>query len=310
MSPLPRIRTYESDVAEALKKNSVSRADIALAEGARLRRAAPAAAGAAETETASHLLRISTDLPVGSGAARLPWRQIVLWGGGAVLLALVGAGIYYGFLWSRGVLNTETTTTQGSNAQTAGGLSIAAGETRAGLIQKIQKAVEDADIQLNEVRPLAVTIEGAPLTPEKLFAILSATAPASLARAFDSPLSFGAHAFRGNQLFILIPVRSYEYAFAGMLQWGNTILDDVGPLFKIQTNALALPQGTSTTAALQQPPALKDAIIKNKDARALFAQDGSIIFLYSFLDRETLLITTNDETLKTLLPKVSRGQLR
>ncbi len=247
------------------------------------------------------MLRISTDLPAAAGALRLPWRQIAFWGGGVVLLALVGVGIYYGFLWSRGALDAGTPTTPTPNLSAGANLVIAAGETRAGFIQKITAAVEKATIPLNEVKLFPVTIEGAPLTPEKLFALLSASAPASLARSLDASLSFGIHSFRGNQLFILIPVRSYEYAVAGMLQWGNAILDDLGPLFKIKTGELAL---------LSSAPALKDAIVKNKDARALFAADGSIIFLYSFLDRETLLITGSDETAKTLLPKVSRGQLR
>ena len=297
MSPLPRIRTYESDVAEALKKGSVSRADIALAEGKR--RTAPQG-GAAETATPSHLLRISTDLPVGNAVAQLPWRQIAFWGGGVVALALVGAGIYYGFLWSRGALSSQTAPAQTPTVETGAGLAIAAGETRAGFIQKLTDSVEKATIPLNEVKLLAVTIEGAPLSSEKLFAFLSASAPASLARSLGTPLSLGVHSFRGNQLFLILPVRSYEYAVAGMLQWGNAILDDLGPLFKIKMSELAL---------LPVAPALKDAIIKNKDARALFAADGYITFLYSFVDKETLLITTNDETLKTLLPKVSRGQL-
>lgn len=306
MSPLPRIRTYESDVAEALKKWSVSRADIALAEGER-KRAAPQG-GAIETSAQSHLLRISTDLPSGGGAVRLPLRQIALWGGGAVILALVGAGIYYGYLWSRGALDTDTSIVT-ETAPASAGLVIAAGETRAGLIQKITSAVEKATILLNEVQPLVVTIENAPLSPEKFFALLSANPPASLIRSLGTPLTLGVHSFRGNQLFIIIPVRSYEYAFAEMLKWGNAILDDLGPLFEVRAGALAISQGT-TTAALEPTPELKDAIIKNKDARALFAQDGSIIFLYSFPDKETLVITTNDETLKTLLPKMSKGQLR
>ncbi len=307
MTPLQRIRTYESDVNEALKKENVSRTDIALAE--EKRRVASPEETTGETPLSDHRLRLSTDLPQERGVAALPWKKILLGGGGVLAVLLIGGGVYYGFLWSRGALETQTANTPLSPQAVATTLSIAAGETRAGFIKKVTDAVEQATIPLNEVRALAVSIDGQPLTPEKFFSLLSARAPESLLRALAPTLTLGAHSFKGNQLFVLVPVRSYEYAFAGMLQWGDIILTDLGPLFNAAPNQLASTQTATTSAALPPAPTLKDAIIRNKDTRALFDSSGSIIFLYSFLDKETLLITSNDETMKTLLPKVRNGEL-
>ncbi len=298
---LPRIRTYESDVAEAMQKGNVSRAEIALAEGSRRQKAAGSPAPAVDAAPAApKTMRLSTDLPEG-GASVVPWRPIALWGGGALALAALGAFIYYGFLWSRGALATTEDGTSATQLATATGLQILPGETRAGLIQKLTEATENAPNQLGEARALAVQIDGAPITTEQFFTILNARAPASLARALDPLLTVGVHNVQGNQLFLLVPVRSYDRAFADMLAWGSgEMLTDIGPLFKI-------PSGGN---ALLNPPALKDTIVKNRDARALFDESGKIVFLYSFLDKETLLVTTNDETLRTLLPKVSKGRLR
>ena len=298
---LPRIRTYESDVAEAMQKGNVSRADIALAEGSRRQKAPQSSAQTVDIATqAPKTLRLSTDLPEG-GASAVPWRRIALWGGGALALAVFGTLLYYGFLWSRGALPTTKDKTPAAQSAAATVLQILPGETRAGLIQKLTDAVENAPNQLGEARALAVQIDGTPITTEQFFTILNARAPASLARALDPSLTVGVHNLQGNQLFLLVPVRSYERAFADMLTWGSAeMLTDLGPLFKIQSGG----------NALLNPPALKDTIVKNRDARALFDESGKIIFLYSFLDKETLLFATNDETVRALLPKVSRGRLR
>ena len=86
--------------------------------------------------------------------------------------------------------------------------------------------------------------------------------------------------------------------------------DDIGPLFGVNTRELLINVGSTTADALQNRIVFKDVVIRNKDARAAFGPQGTIVFLYSFIDKQTLVFTTHEETLKTLVGKAGGGKLR
>ena len=88
------------------------------------------------------------------------------------------------------------------------------------------------------------------------------------------------------------------------------MLKEVGFVFDVASRAIQSAPATTTVDALARRLSFRDVVSKNKDIRAVFDGTGRIIFLYSFLEKQSLLITTNEETLRALLPKVSRGRLR
>ena len=120
----------------------------------------------------------------------------------------------------------------------------------------------------------------------------------------------GAHNFKGNQLFIIFPVSSFDHAYEGMIALEDTLLRDIGPLFGIDEKNLKVENASTTAQLLQKQIVMKDVIIKNKDARAAFNTEGAIVFLYSFRDRQTLILTQNEETFKVLLNRTGNGTFR
>ena len=95
-----------------------------------------------------------------------------------------------------------------------------------------------------------------------------------------------------------------------MLSWEQNLLSDIGPLFGISVRDILGKAASTTSEALQNTLAVKDVIIKNKDVRAIFDPKKEIIFLYSFIDKETLVLTTSEDTLRFLIGKAWGGRLR
>ena len=71
-----------------------------------------------------------------------------------------------------------------------------------------------------------------------------------------------------------------------MLKWETKMTTDLAPIFNLNLS--------STTATFT------DQVIINKDVRAITAPDGTIVFLYGFLDNNTLVITTDPQTFQDI----------
>jgi len=297
------IRTFESDVAEVLQKEHITKAKIAIAEGKRHEHET------AETPRAftAKRLSLSNVIPEGMKRLEIPWKAISV-GAGALALLGIGVFLYFGIEWSREPeTRTEPPVPQVPSEYS---IEVTAGESRLAFIDKIDKKLADAPLRVNEFKAVPIRLDGVPMTTEALLLKLEARAPNVLVRALDPAFTFGIHGQRGIQPFIIVPVHSYDHARGGMLEWEKHILDDIGPIFNVNPQKLSLEVGTSSAEALAVHLRLKDVITRNKDARALFDADGAILFLYIFLDKETLVITTNEDTLRVLQGKVEKGRIK
>lgn len=131
-----------------------------------------------------------------------------------------------------------------------------------------------------------------------LFA-LKVTAPGSLIRSFSNKYMLGtytpASAYDTPHLFLIINVNDYNMAYAGMLQWEKTMLDDFFTLFHVDVSG-------KNSELFGKP--FKDIIIKNKDARILYTKDGVDALFYLFTDKNTLVITDNQEGLKEIITRL------
>jgi len=66
---------------------------------------------------------------------------------------------------------------------------------------------------------------------------------------------------------------------------------------------------SSTTNSFINRRQFEDAIIKNRDARVLKNQNGVIIFLYSFPDKNTLVITTTPDVYEEINDRLLTDRL-
>jgi len=121
----------------------------------------------------------------------------------------------------------------------------------------------------------------------------------ALLRFLEPNISFGYHSTTENSPFLILRTRSFEDSFPEMLKWEETILENLQSIF-IEDNPVF-----SKDRLRETKYQFKDIVIKNKDARAILDGGGKILFVYSFSDKNTIVITTNKTTLQEVFDRLS-----
>jgi hypothetical protein len=129
--------------------------------------------------------------------------------------------------------------------------------------------------------------------------LLQAKTPSSLGRAFDQNFMLGQLGNIDRSTFILIKLKSFEQAYPGMLEWEKDIEEDLGPIFIMEEELSKLSPNKN----------FEDITITNKDARVLKDSEGKIVLLYTFIDNQELLITDNEDSMKTIISAISAQKL-
>jgi hypothetical protein len=139
-----------------------------------------------------------------------------------------------------------------------------------------------------------------PAPAEAIVAVLAPRAPGSFTRSIKE-ITFGSSATA--EPFIIIKATSFDVAFAGMLNWETMMSADLAPLFGTTVTETFDPQARTASGAREA--FFKDVIASNKNARVLLDENGDDRIVYTFTDQNTILITTNRETLAELIGLVN-----
>lgn len=100
----------------------------------------------------------------------------------------------------------------------------------------------------------------------------------------------GIHASKENIPFLVVQTNLYDHVFEKMLKWESDIEQDLAPLFS--------PNGVYAEPVMFSGDAsFKDTVMNNLDVRVLRDADNKTRLMYSFVDKNTLLITTDVNTL-------------
>ena len=130
---------------------------------------------------------------------------------------------------------------------------------------------------------------------QDFFDFLEVSLPATLGRTLEDEYAVGVISQNKEvSSFIIITVNDFGRAFSGMLDWEGNMEKDMSFL-NTETNTGIV---ASTTFSVKIPLkqdflSWKDIIVKNKDTRALANQKNQTKIAYSFLDKNTILITNN-----------------
>ena len=123
--------------------------------------------------------------------------------------------------------------------------------------------------------------------------------PPSLARTLEDSFMLGLYAFEAAEPFVVLKITSYEQAFAAMLAWEGGMPSDLKILLSPSKQVVV-----SSTTPLGIG-GFTDVVVKNKDVRVFKDTVGQVLFLYSFIDRNTLVITTNEGALSEIVRRLS-----
>lgn len=163
-------------------------------------------------------------------------------------------------------------------------------QAEANLLELLAAERVASDINLGEVAEVVISEGGARLSPSQILTLLNA--PPTIARN-ATDIMVGIHAFNRNQPFLLIEVEAYDRAFEAMLAWEPSMAENLGAFFAPNRAIMTPPPATLSFA---------DYVYQNVDVRA---SDSSWQIVYAFPERNLLLITTNDSTLREVMTRLS-----
>ncbi|MDB5238251.1 MAG: protein of unknown function with transrane region [Candidatus Kaiserbacteria bacterium] len=141
-----------------------------------------------------------------------------------------------------------------------------------------------------------------PITLAEFFTAIGANPPADLLRALGSDFFFGIHTVDKNAPVLVIPVTSYDRAFAGMLSWEAHMNADLSPIFT------AVPMTTVDAAGLPATRTFVDDVTHNYDVRELKDNSGAVELYYSFPTRGILVIAESPYTFTEILSRLQAGK--
>lgn len=316
------IQTYKSDVESLVEKKNVSVVSIAAAEAQKREKSPlPAAAPAATDE---HWILKRASLVVG----------------GVLMIAVAAGALAYVLTRPTTVdvtlLSTEAPFITVDNTVQ---VSINPTATAATIMNALNVARVQVNLSLGLVERLYVA-QGSgnsaqEVSAQKFLAALAPRAPQALVRTLSGQYLLGVHSFDENQAFLIFHTDAYETAYAAMLQWEPTLSSDLTPLFArtppVHANPLTSSGATaSTTNATSTTPSdffsgsspllspsdatssglpttFADRVVENRDARVLQTTSGDIVLLWTFLDRNTLVIVTNEFTLREIINRAAKA---
>ena len=290
-SVLRAIRTYKNDVAEALKKNKTSIAQVVLAEQSKRRKA------------------IEEKSPLSK--KNIPFFVLSIIFATISIVALLGGSFYFFYdkkntqvptvapkvnslIFSE--LQKEIDITDKSKNKITGELTseISNLNARLDFIENIyftkQIGASTKSPSLAKTQTIKTLV-----TTEQFFKAIGSKMPDSLLRSLDRSFTFGIHIFNKNQPFIILKTNFFENTFAGLFRWEDNMARDVLPIFGVTS----IDQDLLTKK-------FKDVVIKNRDMRILLDDNGKTILLYYFFDRHTVVIATAKETIFEVARRLNR----
>jgi len=285
------LRTLRGDIEEVVKEGKTSAVKIAAAETRR-------ATGAEETVSNFTAPR-SPRWDFGEVGRKWPIKNILIGAAGAILIAGGGAGLY--FIYQK--TNAPKPTTITVKRQTI--INIEAEKVldinnfdRPKIIAAINAEKISLPKNLSMVTNINFIKKTGATTTEAVVAgdflkQLQIQAGTPFIRALEPDFVFGFHNIGQPEPFLILKTNAYDFAYNGMLRWENYIAADLGPIFL-----------ATTTVSF-----FEDKIIYNKDTRVLRGNDGVIHLLYSFNDKNTIIVATNETTFKNLIVRLRAAKL-
>lgn len=133
--------------------------------------------------------------------------------------------------------------------------------------------------------------------------------PTTFMRSLKPAFMLGVHMFNGNQPFLILKTSFYENAFTGMFEWETDMKEDLAPLFGPASFDIISDEDFGTSTAPFVIPIFSDFVVKNKDTRILKDNTGKTVLIYSFIDKNTIAITTNENTFSEIVTRLTSSRI-
>ncbi len=171
---------------------------------------------------------------------------------------------------------------------------------------------EIAEIVINKTVPITKgdkTIEvKEKINIQELFKYLEFYPDDTMMRSLGENYLLGLIKTEGDTVpFILIKTLEYERVFSGMLNWEIKLYREINDIFfkTLGTNDFLTLTPNNTGVAYFDPNKFTDIVIYNKDVRAIINSQNQILFFYTFVNNDHLLITSKPAVVQEIATKLN-----
>ncbi len=271
------LRTYESDLAAVMSKNKTSSATIAIAESKR-------------KEETQRNEQAESGEPKKSHA-----KQILLTFLGFVFIGAGAFGGYYFYkksAFARPPVEVQPIVIPSIIPYDK---QVALSTTSKGdkLIAEMHALINAETMPPGKIVELSTGVSVSAFIQQAAIAV-----PDMIQRSITDRWMLGAYTEEtgGKTIFIALSTDFFQNVFAGMLAWENTMPDDLATFFGYtQDDSYFNTQGT-----------FSDKVIRNRDVREFRNAEGELLLLYSFVNKETLIITTTESALIAEIDRIEK----
>ena len=308
------LRTYEDDVSDFVRKEKVSTSTIVLAEEERRRER-------------SKIIKIQDDKKNITTGLKV---SVIL----VILGVLVIAGII--FINPADILNTFHPSDSADDLdpvlinKTTDVIFASDGKLSSEIKDSVAVNIENPPVlEKGEIAEFKITkkrevdIDGEIIfgNPEKIstaafIEIMELDMPEGIIRSFNSDYLFGViNTGNNTSSFILFKTFEFNRIFSGMFDWESTMYRSVNDIFfkTLGTDDFLFNDGTSVGSSSSvnnfDPSNLVDIVIFNRDARAIININGEILFYYTFVDNEYLLLASDKLVVEEIAKKLNLQRL-
>jgi len=140
------------------------------------------------------------------------------------------------------------------------------------------------------------------ITSKEFLSLVGTNAPSEFIRSLSGKYLLGRYLNTNapketdrEATFLILQTSDYNQAYASALSWEKTMLKDLSTLFNIN-----IPDTEKTLF----DKSWKDIIVSNKDARVLYRENGEAVLYYVFVNKNDLVITNSMEAMKEIIARI------
>ena len=212
------LETYKGDVEQYVQTHNVSAVTVTVAEERRRRQ---------EAQT----LEVTSSIQKQRSTT---WQIVAIVTGITLILGSVG-GVLFAYLQSRPLPQAQTPVAPFIAVDTITDIQFKPEDNRNSIMRVLQTTKNQTNLSVGLVAQLRLwltaTTSTTQLQTQTLLSVLTPHIPPQLLRTIQPQFLLGIHSFNINQPFLIFSVDSYQGGFAGMLDWEQTMQQDLSPLF-------------------------------------------------------------------------------
>lgn len=173
------------------------------------------------------------------------------------------------------------------------------------------------------------------ITSEEFNRILNTNTSDKFIRSLNEKFIYGIYTDAKPTPFIILKTNDINLTFSEIFDWENRMYDDLLSVLDLKPEVpdflrIEVPISTSTELTNEENATntatttikvvnnpepkfkkteFKDVIISNKDSRAIVDDSGKMILIYSFIDEENIIITSNIDVFQQIVKRLSTQKL-